>query len=174
MLFFFYYIQTQQDLDNAEKIMNQKCQDIAAELPSTQFDDIHLTIGDSGYVQIVQDGIVRFDGSGKAVGENEADMDIDLSAQEPEQLFHADIDGVPYDCLIKQAGDYTIVAYMPHNEIYQQRNQQTALLLAGLLLLTFLMYANISGLVQGNVVQKIQDINDSLIEIRKGGREQQY
>jgi serine phosphatase RsbU (regulator of sigma subunit)/anti-sigma regulatory factor (Ser/Thr protein kinase) len=171
MLFFVYYIQTQQDLDNAEQMMVQKCQDIAA-VPSEQLDDTRLNIGDSGYVQIIKDGTVQFDGSGKAVGESIADMDIDLSAQETDQIFHVDIDSKPYDCLIKQAGDYTIVAYMSHNDIYKQRNQQTALLLVGLLLLASLMYANISGLVQGNVVQKIQDINDSLIEIRKGKLEE--
>jgi serine phosphatase RsbU (regulator of sigma subunit) len=87
-------------------------------------------------------------------------------------MFYADVNGVSGACMIEPAGAYAVIVFLPDGEIYAERNKMTVLLLGGLLCLFLLMYVNISSLVQKSVVHKIQNVNESLLQIQNGNLEE--
>ena len=68
--------------------------------------------------------------------------------------------------------DLVILSFIPDSEIYMGRNQTLAYLLGGLLVLYLLLFEMISVIVRKDVVQKIQEVNGSLSQIRAGNLEE--
>ena len=174
MLIFFYKMQTQQEQKNAQKLMHEKCLDIVSVLDNgenrNQYNN--LMIGDLGYVMIAQDGKIVFSGNDNVIGKTFSDLNIDITELDKDQIYFLDIEGMTGACLYEQTGDYTVLAFLPDSEIYAERNKLAVILLGGLLCLFLLIYANISSLVQKNVVHKIQDVNESLMQIQEGNLEE--
>lgn len=173
MLVFFYNMQTEQEQKNAKKLMYEKCQDIVLVLQhSDKIESSDLHIGEQGYVMAVKENKILFSGKENTVGKSLSDLGIELSERNPNEIYYVEAEGVSGACLYEQQGEYMVLSFMPDSEIYAERNQLAALLLGGLLCLFLLIYANISNLVQKNVVHKIQDVNNSLVQIQEGNLEE--
>lgn len=174
MLVFFYNMQTKQEQKNAKRLMYEKCQDIMTLIPhlGEMENNSSLHIGEQGYVMAVKENKIIYSGKENTVGKSLSDLGIDISERNPSEIYYVETEGVSGACLYEQKGDYTVLSFLPDSEIYAERNQLAVLLLGGLLCLFLLIYANISNLVQKNVVHKIQDVNQSLTQIQEGNLEE--
>lgn len=174
MLFFFYNMQTRQDVKGAEKLMQEKCGDVLRMLQLAEGQDVgvRLTVGESGAVLLIKDGVIVSGGMEEWEGKSASFIGLDADKTGPGELTGVEIDGAAFTGMYRETDDYIVFVLLPDSEIYAERNELAVLLLGGLLCLFLLMYANISRLVQKNVVHKIQDVNDSLAQIRKGNLEE--
>lgn len=188
ILIFFYNMQTMQERGNAEKLLLEKSRDIellllqektgSKRLPekalSEEAADGYLKIGEQGYAMIIRDNVVLLSGKSFLTGEKLSTLlpAGKQSAETSSGTVYTSILGVPGIMMKRQLGNELIVLFLPDKEIYAERNQLSLLLLGGLLCLFILMYVNISGLVEKNVVTKIHDVNASLVQIQKGNLEE--
>ena len=170
MLAFLFALLSSQDENSARTIMVEKARDIARQIERSgdDFSREELTIGASGAVLLARDGVIFNTPYGMMDNVSLADMGADLDAIAPEQVFDVGTGGLAGICVYTRAGDDVVVAYLPDSEIYAGRNQSAALLLSGLLVMFIALYIGVSALVQRNVVNKVQDVNASLLQIQGG------
>lgn len=170
MLGFLYSLLSRQDEKSAGVIMAEKTRDIVRqiELNGDGFGRNELTIGTSGAVLLARDGVIFNTPYGRMDGVTLMEMGVDLEATAPEEAFRVGSGGLAGICVYARAGNDVVVAYLPDSEIYAGRNQNAAILLSGLLGLFIVLYIGISRLVQASVVQKVQDVNASLLKIQGG------
>lgn len=169
-LSFMFRILTLQDRQSAERLMQEKCTDIAARLerePSAVPDE-DLTLGDNGYTLLVRDGTVIASGEPSLTGTQLAELGIKEENLVSAHLTDAQIAGTSGACLALLAEDTLILSFLPAEEIFAGRDWNMLILLFGMLILFLGMHIAISRLVQENVVQKIESVNASLSRIRAG------
>ena len=170
VLVFMYRMLSQQDRENAEILLSEKARDVSRQVDlsrdGARIPD--LTLGKSGYVLLIENGIVKKAGRGYFEERTTAELGIDLDQLKLRKMFFASIDGNPGACTVYRSEDIFVLAFLPETEIYAERNHNATMLLAGLLIMFVAIHMSISALVHNNVVRKIVDINDSLSQIRSG------
>ena len=170
MLVFLYYLFSKQDQQNAAILLQEKTGDICRLVDNTDMNVSRkdLTIGKSGFVVIANDDKILATGMRALKADELSGLAIDYDQLPQDEVCDMIVDGVPGSGIIRKAKDYTVLSFVPDTEIYAGRDQTLSGLLGGMVVLFLTLFGLISGLVQRNVVQKIQDVNESLSEIRAG------
>ena len=170
MLVFLYYLFTNQDRENAEIILLDKSDDISylIEEPDIDLSKLKLSIGSSGYAVIAEDDEIIATGLGALEVRRLSDLVRDYDRISPDTVRDMIVNGVPGRGIVRNVSDYTILFFVPDSEIYIERDRTLGVLFGGLICLFVLLFELISVLVQRKVVQKIQEVNGSLSEIRAG------
>ena len=174
VLVFMYRLLSEQDRQNAQNALREKSRDIVSQVALSK-DGVHsrdLQFGKSGYVLLLENGVVKRSGIERFEGMNAAQLGLDPEALTLRKMIFTSIDGNPGACMMYKSDHTFILSFLPETEIYAESNRNGLLLLAGLLLIFFAIYMSVSKLVQKNVVRKIVDVNDSLSEIRSGNLEE--
>lgn len=170
MFVFMYHLFTKQDQQNAENLLGEKSGDISRlvrdfEESITKPD---LTIGRSGYAVIAEEDVILATGLKSLEVERLSDLAEGYEAYPRDEVCSMRVNGIPGSGIIRTVNEYTILSFVPDSEIYSERDKTLGLLLAGLFFLFLILFELISVLVQHNVVQRIQDVNESLSQIRAG------
>ena len=170
MLFYLYSLFTHQDRHNAEMLLNEKAGDVARMISSSG-KPVHrndLTIGSTGFVTLSRDDVIIKSGLKSLDVRLLSDMCPEYDEIEKGIVYDMELNGIYGAGMVSAVDDIVILSFLPDSEIYAERNHTLAALLGGLLFLYMLLYVTISTLLQRNVVQRIQDVNDSLSQIRSG------
>jgi len=169
-LVFMYRILTKQDQQNAVVSLRIKARDITRQvaLPEDLIQTFDLKLGDGGYVVLLSDGIVKRAGKEQFEGKTAEELGIHTDRIPLHSLTGITINGTPGECILYKSESVYILAFLPETEIYAERNQNTSLLLLGLLIIFFAIYQSVLMIVRRNVIQKLVDIDESLAEIRRG------
>ena len=170
MLVFLYYLFTNQDRENAEILLREKSEDISRMVGNSGVDvnKMDLTIGDSGYAVIAEDNEILVTGLNALEVGRLTDLVRDYEQVPQDTACGMNVNGVPGFGIVKIVNNYTILFFVPDSETYAERDRTLGMLFSGLILLFVILFELISVLVERNVVQKIQEVNGSLSEIRAG------
>ena len=170
MFVFLYHLFTKQDYQNAEHLLREKSGDLSrlVENSGNSVSKMDLSIGRSGYVVIAVDDVIQASGLYSLEVERLSDLAGEYAFYPEDEICDMRVNGSPGAGIVSTVKDYTILSFVPDSEIYLERDRTLGLLLSGLLVLFVLLFELISVLVQHNVVQKIQDVNESLSQIRAG------
>ena len=170
MFVFMYHLFTKQDRQNAENLLSEKSGDISRLV--RDFEDsiykLGLTIGRSGYAVIAEDDVILATGLKSLEVERLSDLAEAYEAYPRDEICSMRVNGIPGSGIISSVNEYTVLSFLPDSEIYSERDRTLGLLLAGLFFLFLILFEMISVLVQHNVVHRIQDVNESLSQIRAG------
>jgi len=174
VLVFMYRLLSEQDSQNARLLLREKSRDIARQVSLSKVGEYYadLQFGNSGYVILIEDGVVKKSGKGLLEGMTAQQLGIDPEALSLRKMFIISIDGVRGACTLNKSDDVFVLAFLPETEIYAERNRNATLLLAGLLLVFVAIYFAVAAVVRQNVVRKIVDVNESLAKIRTGDLEE--
>ena len=170
MFVFLYHLFTKQDYQNAEHLLREKSGDLSrlVEDSGISVSKMDLSIGRSGYAVIAVDDMIRASGLYSLEVERLSDLAGEYESYPEDEICDMRVNGSPGAGIVSPVKEYTILSFVPDSEIYLERDRTLGLLLSGLLVLFVLLFELISVLVQHNVVQKIQDVNGSLSQIRAG------
>ena len=170
MFVFMYHLFTKQDRQNAENLLSEKSGDISRLV--RDFEDsiykLGLTIGRSGYAVIAEDDVILATGLRSLEVERLSDLAEAYETYPRDEICSMRVNGIPGSGIISSVNEYTVLSFLPDSEIYSERDRTLGLLLAGLFFLFLILFEMISVLVQHNVVHRIQDVNESLSQIRAG------
>lgn len=174
VLVFMYRLLSEQDSQNARLLLREKSRDIARQVSLSKVGEYYadLQFGNSGYVLLIEDGVVKKSGKGQLEGMSALQLGIDPEALSLRKMFIISIDGVRGAYTLNKSGDVFVLAFLPETEIYAERNRNATFLLAGLLLVFVAIYFAVAVVVRQNVVRKIVDVNESLAKIRTGDLEE--
>ena len=174
-LVFMFRILSKQDRQNAMSSLSEKSRDIARQvsLSKDAVRSADLQFGNSGYVILMENGIVRRSGKEQLEGMAAEKLGINTDALSLRKLSGITIDGISGACTLYKSGNTFVLAFLPETEIYAARNRNAMMLLLGLMLLFFAIYQAVSITVRKNVIQKIVDVNESLAEIRNGNLDEE-
>ena len=165
-----YHLFTKQDRQNAENLLSEKSGDISRLV--RDFEDsiykLGLTIGRSGYAVIAEDDVILATGLRSLEVERLSDLAEAYETYPRDEICNMRVNGIPGSGIISSVNEYTVLSFLPDSEIYSERDRTLGLLLAGLFFLFLILFEMISVLVQHNVVHRIQDVNESLSQIRAG------
>ena len=174
VLVFMYRLLSEQDSQNARLLLREKSRDIARQvtLSKTENYSVDLQFGNSGYVLLLENGVVKKSGKGQLEGMTVEQLGIDPESLSLRKMFFTSIHGTTGACTLNKSDDIFVLAFLPETEIYAERNRNATLLLAGLLLVFIAIYFAVAVVVRKNVVGKIVDVNESLARIRTGDLEE--
>ena len=174
VLVFMYRLLSEQDSQNARLLLREKSRDIARQVSLSKVGEYYadLQFGNSGYVILLEDGVVKKSGKSQLEGMTAEQLGIDSESLSLRKMFIISIDGVRGACTLNKSNDIFVLAFLPETEIYAERNRNASLLLAELLLIFVIIFFAVALVVRENVVRKIVDVNDSLAKIRAGDLEE--
>ena len=170
VLLFMYRLLSEQDRQNARRILQEKSRDITTQVALSGSSDrtLNLQFGNSGYVLLLENGIVKRSGKEQLEEHTAAQLGIDLDHLALHNMIFISVDGNRGACMLYRSKNTFILAFLPETEIYAESSRNGALLLAGLMIIFFAIYLSVSINVQNSVVRRIVDVNASLEEIRNG------
>ena len=170
MFVFLYHLFTKQDQQNAYNLLSEKSEDISRLVRNSGagVSKPDLTIGRGGYAVIAKDDMILMSGLKSEEVERLSDMAGEYDFYPLNEVCDMRVNGSPGSGILRTVDAYTILSFIPDSEIYLARDRTLGFLLAGLLFLFVVLFEMISVLVQHNVVQRIQDVNESLGQIRAG------
>ena len=174
VLVFMYRLLSEQDSQNARLLLREKSRDIARQVSLSKVGEYYadLQFGNSGYVILLEDGVVKKSGKAQLEGMTAEQLGIDPESLSLRKMFIISIDGIRGACTLNKSNDIFVLAFLPETEIYAERNRNASLLLAGLLLIFIIIFLAVALVVRENVVRKIVDVNESLAKIRTGNLEE--
>ena len=170
LMVFLYILFTQQDQRNTEVLLQEKTDDIARqiELSGKPVDTEDLRIGANGFVMIVKDGTIEASGVSRLLGRKMSDLYPDYENMQPDLMYLIDVRHMSGGGIAKKVEDILVFSFVPYIDMYAGRNQNLAILLGGMLILFIFLYLTITIAVKRKVVQRIEDVNVSLSQIRAG------
>ena len=174
MLFFLYYLFTKQDQQHAYALLEAKSNEISRQFEvygDTVIEET-LVVGRSGFITVAKGDEIVMSGLSSMEVDRLSDLCPGYDKLVPGRISETSVDGITGIGIVERVNDLVILSFIPDSEIYMGRNQTLAYLLGGLLVLYLLLFEMISVIVRKAVVQKIQEVNGSLSQIRAGNLEE--
>lgn len=167
-----YTMQTIQARRKAEKTLEASVSKILQGTEAVPgYSSPSLNVGLNGIALAAKDGTIVTAGSPKLIGKtlSEAGFSTDIPENE---VFSSVLSGSTYYCKAKTSGEITVIAMIPGDEIYAERNGTAIILLLVNLVIFAIIFLLISKLLQENVVERIYSINHALSLIQEGNMDE--
>lgn len=170
MLFFLYYLFSKQDQEHARALLQSKTDEILRQIDTTGNTIVEedLGVGSTGFITIAKKDEILISGKESMEVSRLSDLCPGYEKLVPDSICDMVVDGYSGMGIVQKVNDIVILSFIPDSEIYMGRNRTLAYLLGGLLAMHLLLFEMISVIVRKDVVQKIQEVNGSLSQIRAG------
>lgn len=170
MLVFLYSLFSGQDRKHAQILLKGEADMLTGEISEAagSIAKEDLKIGMEGFIVLARDDVIIASGMPSLEVSRLSDLCPGYDKIEKNVTADMNVNGVNGLGRVKEVNDVTAVLFIPESEIYAGRNQSLAYLLLGLTALYLILFEIISIIVQQNVVQRIQNVNRSLGQIRAG------
>lgn len=129
--------------------------------------------GNKGILAISkEDGAIAYHNDSSLIGKPVSEIGLKNGTDKLMGVYkNCAINGNRVRCCARDAGDYTIVAFMNRDAFMSGRNSQILLLIASDILVVFVMVWAIKTLLGKQIVIPIQEIAENLREIKEGNLE---